>query len=596
MLWYGRGERGKVRIYERRRKTRTKLQGIFLKELEKEKIRLLVFKKENQIDDITEQVRVWFREWYYGYGFFPEFPYDVEGGTMMVIRGDYPTIQEKKDEDEKYLAATKGKTKEMLKQEKQQAKADALMRAEMAKEAAKKEAEQLLKLRCNPMSDPGYEVKTSELKGSLLEAFQNYRAAWSIYDRFPPETCADVVYGYIHGLLTEELMCQLHKDARKYVDELMRIDLKLLIKAQQIMYKEVGWKFPKMRTRPKPKKPSVPKPLVVDNALLKEFEEVFDLGIISKPTAKMKDVYGDTNYAAYDLNIRDPNATFPPPGYGDIKNRVTLSCIYGIGMDPGATRNKAVMLMGPPRNGKSFLVDVVAGELNAVKIDITPEVFSAVLEKPAKVLTQVFQVAKVFQPAVIYMRNVERVFAKKVPPEDKYLNAKVYKAALTKLLKTMLIEDKIIFIATCSDPFSAQPKPLVSLFDEVILVPRTDYGTVQRFFYEKLQSIRSMPRDYCVQALAQLMQGYGFGIITELYDKIMNPLRIVRLHITPLSPEEFLEPLIEEGIEPVTVEDYQEYVDFFITNSYLKREREEYDFINRYREVVYKKMAKEKKK
>ncbi|KAL0858845.1 hypothetical protein ABMA27_011298 [Loxostege sticticalis] len=584
------------KVYERRRQTRTKVQQIFLKELEKEKIRLVVFKKPNQIDDITEQITTWFREWYHGYGFFPEFPYDVEGGTMMVIRGDYPTIEEKIEADEKYLAATKGKTKEMLKQEKLQAKFDAAMKAEVLKATKKKEAEQLFKLRCNPLADPGYEVKTSEVTGSVVEAFQKYRAAWSIYDKYPPDKCADAFYGYMQQILTEDLMCQIHEDARKYVDELMRLDLKLLIKSHQLMYKQVGWKYPKMPPRPRPKRPPVPKAMNVDHALLKQFEDIFDLGIISKPTAKMKDVYGDSNYAAYELNVRDPDATFPPPGYGDIKNRLILSCIYGIGMDPGVTKNKAVMLLGPPRNGKSFLVDVVAGELNAVKIDITPEVFSAVLDKPAKVLTQVFQAARVFQPTVIYMRNVERVFAKKVAPEAKYLNAKVYKAALTKLLKNLPDEDKVMFIATCSDPNSAQAKPMVSLFDELILVPRTDYGTVQRFFYEKLQSIRSMPRDYCVQPLAQMMQGYGFGLINEVYHQVMNPLRIVRLNITPLSPGEFMEPLIEAGIEPLTIEDYQEYVDFFIQNSSLKKEREEYEVINNIRAAVYTKMAKEKKK
>jgi hypothetical protein len=50
-------------MYEKRRQTRTKLQQIFLKELEKEKIRLLVFKKEDQIDDITEEIREWFKKW-----------------------------------------------------------------------------------------------------------------------------------------------------------------------------------------------------------------------------------------------------------------------------------------------------------------------------------------------------------------------------------------------------------------------------------------------------------------------------------------------------------------------------------------------------
>ncbi|XP_037302033.1 uncharacterized protein LOC119192319 [Manduca sexta] len=103
-----------------------------------------------------------------------------------------------------------------------------------------------------------------------------------------------------------------------------------------------------------------------------------------------------------------------------------------------------------------------------------------------------------------------------------------------------------------------------------------------------------MPRDYCVQSLAQLLQGYGFGVLIELYQQVMTPERIVRLNITPLSPTEFLEALLEKEIEPITREEYQEYTDFFIENSYLKTERLEYDIINKYRDVAYRKMAKQK--
>lgn len=49
---------------------------------------------------------------YYGYGFFPQYPYDVEGGTIMVLRGDYPTVQEQLEEDALMEALNKGKTKE----------------------------------------------------------------------------------------------------------------------------------------------------------------------------------------------------------------------------------------------------------------------------------------------------------------------------------------------------------------------------------------------------------------------------------------------------------------------------------------------------
>ncbi|XP_049883723.1 IQ and AAA domain-containing protein 1-like isoform X2 [Pectinophora gossypiella] len=518
------------KLYEKRRQMRINLNKKLQLQVEKENLKL-IYKKGEQIEDITVQIMEWFMEWYYGYGFFPQYPFEPEGGTLMVIRGQYQTIDERIEEDEKIKAATKGKTKEQLKQEKQQAKMEAAMKAEIAEEKKKKEALALFKARCNPDGDPGYELVQSELHTELTDALRRYRQAWSLYDQFPLERCAEVIYGFMKTIVTEDIMSQIHIDARKFVDELMRLELKLFIKAQQAMYKRVDWKWPKQRPRKRPKPVPVPKPFVVNDDMLKSFEKVFDLGIMSRPTAKLDDIIGDFKFAAYEANLRDPKAIFPSPGYGDVKRRLVLSCIFGAGVDPGAVRRKSVMLLGLEQNGKSFLADAVAGELNAVKFDISPEVFTVKCHRPTKMLSLIFQAARVFQPSVIFCRNVEKVFYKKVPHNEKKERAKTLKKPLQKLLKAMPVTEKIIFIATCSNPFAAKARPMVNMFSEMILVPRPDYGSIQRFLYDKLQSIRSMPRDYCVQSLAQILQGLGFGVIMDLFDDVVTPERLIRTTI-----------------------------------------------------------------
>lgn len=50
-----------------------------------------------------------------------------------------------------------------------QAKADALLKEAAAKEAKQREAEQLFRMRLNPLSDPGYQPKPSEVTGQLGE-------------------------------------------------------------------------------------------------------------------------------------------------------------------------------------------------------------------------------------------------------------------------------------------------------------------------------------------------------------------------------------------------------------------------------------------
>ncbi|XP_026734641.1 IQ and AAA domain-containing protein 1-like [Trichoplusia ni] len=584
------------KVYDRRRNTRFKIKQTYLKELERENTRLIVFKKGEQIDDITDEIREWFKEWYYGYGFFPEYPYDIEGGTIMVVRGDYPTVEEKIADDERMETMMKGKTREQLKQEQAAAKADAKNKAAALKEAKQKEEATLMKARCNPFSDPGYAILESETLKQVVEAFNLYRVSWSLYDELPSEEFGETVYGYMKPLLIEEIMSTMHKECRVFVDELMRLDLKMLIQKHQLTYKRIGMKYPKLKPRKKPKIHPLPKPVVMDDKLMKGLEDIFDIGIVTKPTVKISDVYGDLNYAAYEKNIQDPNATFPLASYGDVKTRLVLSCVLGCGIQPGAVKHRSVMLLGPDRNGKSFLADTVAGELNAVKIDITPERFTAVIDKPLRALTHVFLAAKAFQPTVVFMKNVERVFSKKVLPEEKYLQAKVIKAALIKLVKQIAPEDKIIFIATCTHPYTAQAKPMVRMFDEILLVPRTDYGSLHLFFAEKFNSLRSMPLDYPTQPIAQLTQGYGFGAIIEAYHEVMTPERIIRLNVDPLSPGEFLEVLFAKDIEPLSKEEYQPYVDFFLASTSLKQLREDYARINYFREDAYKKMAKKNAK
>ncbi|XP_052738804.1 uncharacterized protein LOC112047601 [Bicyclus anynana] len=259
------------KIYERTSRIRKDLQEKYAEEMEREKTRLIVFKKDNQIEDITEHIWQWFREWYEGYGFFPGYPYEAEGGTVMVIREDYPYIEEQIEEDEKLAIKMKGKTKEMLIQEQKQAKLDAEMREELAKEQRLKEAELLFKMRCNPLADPGHEPKQSMHTGSIVEALKNYRAAWSIYDSFPEEY-PSVVYGYMQAILTEDLMNQLHMECRKYVDELMRLDLKLLIKMHQKMYQDIGKKYPKLKPRKKPKEEPIPVPFDINDKILRNLQ------------------------------------------------------------------------------------------------------------------------------------------------------------------------------------------------------------------------------------------------------------------------------------------------------------------------------------
>ncbi|KAJ2943301.1 hypothetical protein O0L34_g12108 [Tuta absoluta] len=578
-------------LYERRRQTRQKLQVPYTKLMEREQARLVLLHKDAVMDSITKEIRDWFEDWYYGYGFFPQYPYESEGGTVLVMRGEFPTIAEQKDDDDLYRRTSKGKTKEMLREEAKQKKKDAEEKAKMEKFDKKKETLDYFLSRFNPITDFGYMVRKSKNMEPISEALRKYRQAWSVFDQWPLERCGEVIYGYMKPLLTEDLMQSMHLECRKIVDRMMRLELKLFIKVQKRLYNQYQKIWPLQRMRPRPKKEIVIPPFIVDNDMIKSVKHLFDMDIISKPTSKLDDIIGDLSYGAYEHNIEDANATFPSPGYADVKRRLVLSCVFGAGLEPGADRKKAVMLMGIPRNGKSFLVDCVAGEMNAVKFDISPEMFSSKIVRPMNMLKLVLTAARMFQPSVIFFKDIERVFLKIVPPKERKLKAAKMKTPLRKLIQKLPVTEKVIFIATCSEPFLAKVAPMMNMFDEVIVVPKPDYGSLQRFFYDRFQKIRSMPRDYCVQPLAKCLQGIGFGLIMQVYDTVMNPTRICTLNVTPLQQSEFVEYMIEHDIESIDEEDYQKMMDLWLKFSPLKKARADYAIINASRDAVYKKLA-----
>lgn len=65
----------------------------------------------------------------------------------------------------------------------------------------------------------------------------------------------------------------------------------------------------------------------------------------------------------------------------------------------------------------------------------------------------VFQVAKAWQPSVVYIGECERTWMKKVPKTDKD-DPKRVKKALPKILKTMKAEDRVMIIGVTKSPFS----------------------------------------------------------------------------------------------------------------------------------------------
>ena len=106
---------------QKRRERKKEFDEAFLKALEDEKARILKMKSEVIMEDITDDIRAWFREFYKTAKDFHRYPEEFEGGTIMVMRGETKTPEEFLIEKNK-SPQEKARDKEMRKKERKQKK------------------------------------------------------------------------------------------------------------------------------------------------------------------------------------------------------------------------------------------------------------------------------------------------------------------------------------------------------------------------------------------------------------------------------------------------------------------------------------------
>lgn len=106
---------------QKRRLRKKEFDEALKKAIDDEKARILKFKSEVIMEDITDDIRLWFRQFYDFAGDFDRYPEEFEGGTILVMRGETMTVEEfavecKKNYQQK--AAEKVRVKKELKEKK----------------------------------------------------------------------------------------------------------------------------------------------------------------------------------------------------------------------------------------------------------------------------------------------------------------------------------------------------------------------------------------------------------------------------------------------------------------------------------------------
>ncbi|CAG9862123.1 unnamed protein product [Phyllotreta striolata] len=350
------------------------------------------------------------------------------------------------------------------------------------------------------------------------------------------------------SMIEQEQMADMEKQLRKIVDEMMMAELELL---QEAFDKDRGHKgkkksSKKARRAGKKSKKKKEKDLTPDRTTESLFEELVANGIIKKyPEVYMSDFLGDISY--------HPPAPFnagpdPPMSLGDVRQLLVEYCVVPMltgHLHQSAPHVKSLLLAGSRGSGKSHLLHAVCTETGAVLFDLTPS--NIVGRYPGKsglimLVHLVLKVARLLQPAVIYMDNAERPFVKKIPKTDKS-DPKRLKKDLPKIVKNFSAEDRVMLIGTTSCPWDSDQKLLQQVYQKFVMIPSPNYSS--RYTAWKSLLGRYMPNnwEFDMGLMSRISDAYTIGAILDSIREVMTVKRTLQLRIRSLSPFELVNAL-----------------------------------------------------
>lgn len=560
------------KVKEDRRKFRRKYYENWMAQNVKEKSRILRLREGDIMEDISSEVKQWLQEWYSKVRMFDEYPWPDEGGSILIVQGETFTLEEFIDwrlEEEKRLLAEAGapKSKEQIKAEKKLANEEK-KRIEMeAREKERKRQLDFKKSRLNCDGDPGINLTIGTYLEPLLGAVNTYENQWKDIDE--PDAPIEALKGYIMNLVIENAYKDIQIELRPVVDEMMRLELALLKNSLKLDYQAAGIsKPPQSRKRKKPRKPRASKPDKVSPESM--FQQLVDEGIVRKyPKTTLDEYWGDQNYAAADLRAILWTPAFPPPCMGDVREQVRTRCVLTLGSScPNACR--AQLLVGSKAAGKRTLVYAIATETNSILIDLSPMNVYDKFPGPKNLKTMfqfVTRISKLMQPTVILIDNADKIFAKAVPKEEKIFDpTRLLKDIYKELIKPILYNDKILVLGTASEPWLAKGPLMYKVFPSLIMIPRTDYGSISFILKHMLMKYHAIDREFNVHSVAQTLRGYDINSIKSAVNALLNGNRIAQLYYKPLEPMEVVSAVLDyEGAKYMDDTDSQMFMDWYLS-------------------------------
>jgi ATP-dependent 26S proteasome regulatory subunit len=172
---------------------------------------------------------------------------------------------------------------------------------------------------------------------------------------------------------------------------------------------------------------------------------------------------------------------------------------------------RGVVILGVQGCGKSMCAQAIAGEwkLPLVKFD-TAAIFDKYIGETEKRIQSVFQVAEELSPCVLWIDELEKVFAGS-GPDSASADAGVSSRLLAAFLSWMQERKAPVFVAATCNNVSALPPELIrkGRFDELFFVDLPNQAERRQIFALELARRNRRPVEFDLDRVAAAARGYS---------------------------------------------------------------------------------------
>jgi SpoVK/Ycf46/Vps4 family AAA+-type ATPase len=205
---------------------------------------------------------------------------------------------------------------------------------------------------------------------------------------------------------------------------------------------------------------------------------------------------------------------------------------------------RGMIILGVQGCGKSLCARAVAGEwkLPLVKFD-TSAVYDKYIGETEKRIRKVFQVAEGLAPCVLWIDELEKVFAGS-GPDSASADAGVSSRLLASFLSWMQDRKAAVFVAATCNNVTVLPPELIrkGRFDELFFVDLPNEAERKQIFSIQLAKRKRNPADFDLEKVAAAAKGYSGA---EIDAAVQGGLYAAYSEKKPLTTQSLLDALAQ---------------------------------------------------